>query len=80
MFIPNSGASLRSAGFLLASLAASVQAMGADNNAIDNTATLAPVVIIGTTPLAGVGLAKEHIPDAVQTAGAADIARSNALI
>jgi len=79
MFIPSSGAGLRSAGFLLVSLAASVQAIGADNKAADDAVALAPVVIVGTTPLAGVGLSREQIPAAVQTARGADIERSNAL-
>ena len=37
------------------------------------------VVIVGTTPLPGVGLAKDKIPSAVQTATGRDIERSGAL-
>ena len=70
------GATLRSAGFLFLSMAAAIQAIGAENN---ETVTLNPVTIVGTTPLPGVGLAKEQIPAAVQTAGSAAIAKSNAL-
>ncbi len=77
MFISSSGASLGSAGFLLASLAAAVQAMGADH---EPAVILAPaVMLVGTTPLPGVGLSSEQIPSAVQTASGADIERSNAL-
>ncbi len=39
----------------------------------------APVEIIGTSPLPGVGVPKDHIPANVQTASGADIARSHAL-
>lgn len=75
MFIYKSGATLRSTGFLLLSMAAAIQAIGADNE----TVTLNPVSIVGTTPLPGVGLVKEQIPAAVQTADSAAIAKSNAL-
>ena len=41
--------------------------------------TLPPVEVIGTTPVAGIGLPKQQIPANVQTATAAAIERSHAL-
>ena len=43
------------------------------------TLQLPTVVVVGTTPLPGVGLAKEQIPSPVQTATARDIEKSGAL-
>ena len=59
---------------LLPLLAAGVPALAEEPRQIE----LAPVTIIGTTPLPGIGLRKEEIPAAVQTATDADIARSQA--
>ncbi|MEO8938576.1 MAG: TonB-dependent receptor [Burkholderiaceae bacterium] len=39
---------------------------------------LTPVLVIGTTPLIGVGVAKDQVPSNVQTATGADIDRSHA--
>ena len=41
--------------------------------------TLPPVEVIGTTPLAGVGVPKEQVPANVQTGTAADLDRSHAV-
>lgn len=41
--------------------------------------TLPTVVVIGITPVAGIGLPKEQIPANVQTAKSADIERSHAV-
>ncbi len=42
-------------------------------------ATLAPVEVIGTTPLPGLGVSRDQIPAPVQSATGADIQRSNAI-
>ena len=70
MFVPGSGNRLRPAGVLLAALAATGPAAGAENG---DGVTLAPVVIVGTTPLPGVERPLSQIPSNIRHLGASKI-------
>ncbi|MDQ6628031.1 MAG: TonB-dependent receptor [Pseudomonadota bacterium] len=70
---------IRHRGATLVACAALVPALACADEPVPAPTMLAPVSVIGATPLPGLDLPRDRVPAPVQTATGADIARSGAL-